>query len=130
MILEIKEEIQLPGTNIILEVGDRIEYIEQAKNCPECGSPILIDVGYCSICKGNLKEEFIESMPKIYQRIGDIEKEWDSWFTNTERNYTDQDAQDWGYTNLEAAIDEAKRELLIKVADAIDTDLVYVTRDM
>ena len=52
-IIEIQEDIQLPGTDIVLEKGDRIEIMDEAETfkCPECGSKVLKQTNYCVKCK-------------------------------------------------------------------------------
>ena len=51
--IEVMEDVKLPGTHIVLEKGDRIEIMDEAETfkCPECGSKVLKQTGYCVKCK-------------------------------------------------------------------------------
>ncbi len=51
-IIEIMEDVKISGTNVILEKGDKIQVIEaETFKCPECGSKVLKQTGYCVKCK-------------------------------------------------------------------------------
>jgi len=60
-IIKVEQEFRLPNTNIILEVGDRIEIIDEkdttkTAKCPDCGNKYLVNTMYCTSCKKKVKE--------------------------------------------------------------------------
>jgi len=65
-IIEITEDVSLPGTDIVIEKGDKIEVIEaesKTAKCPDCGGKYLVQTGYCVSCKkkvGGKKKEAVK----------------------------------------------------------------------
>jgi len=96
-IIEITEDIHLPRTNIILEKGDRIQV---------------------------LKEEFIELMfdsrrTSVVELFNRIKAAFQTWIKDTRRNYTDEDAEEWGYDSISEVI-QAGRDELFALFDTIE----------
>lgn len=61
-IIEIQEPIGIEQNDgfIYLEKGDRISVLEadsETFKCPECGSKVLKNTGYCLSCKKKVKEK-------------------------------------------------------------------------
>jgi len=141
-IIAVKEDVQVG--DVILEIGDRIKVLEAESKtavCPDCGNKYLVQTGYCVTCKkkvGKKKKEdksikegwdadilqgmsTMGSNPKnVVELIDLIDDAFSMWVDGSQENFSNEDAQEWGYRNIKDSIDAGKNALVSYFTETVN----------
>ena len=100
----IKEEFRIPGTDIILEEGDQIEVLKE-----DDLTSMMRDRR-----SGNSISNMLSNFPNYFEE----------WAYHTLSNFTDFDAEEWGYDSVHQVIEAGMEDLM----DELEATKNYIQR--